>query len=63
MPFCELTGPRLTTVRVFKQEIGGIAVRRLMEKIAGDPWCCRSRSAPSWSCATACAVVDPGTFR
>jgi len=37
MPFCELTGPRLTTVRVFKQEIGGIAVRRLMEKIAGDP--------------------------
>jgi LacI family transcriptional regulator len=29
--------PRLTTVRVYKQEIGGIAVRRLMEKIDGDP--------------------------
>jgi LacI family transcriptional regulator len=37
MPFCEMVQPRLTTVRVFKQEIGGIAVRRLMEKIGGDP--------------------------
>lgn len=37
MSFCELTQPRLTTVRVFKQELGGIAVRRLMEKIEGDP--------------------------
>lgn len=37
MPFCEMVQPRLTTVRVYKQEIGGIAVRRLMEKISGDP--------------------------
>ena len=37
MPFCEMVQPRLTTVRVYKQEIGGIAVRRLMEKIDGDP--------------------------
>lgn len=37
MPFCEMVQPRLTTVRVYKQEIGSIAVRRLMEKIEGDP--------------------------
>jgi LacI family transcriptional regulator len=36
MPFCELTTPRLSTVRVLKQEIGSLAVRRLMEKLAGD---------------------------
>jgi len=36
MPFCEMTHPRLTTVRVPKQEIGGLAVRRLVEKIQGD---------------------------
>ena len=37
MPFCEMTSPRLTTVRVFKQDIGSLAVRRLMQKIDGDP--------------------------
>jgi len=37
MPFCEMTNPRLTTVRVFKQDIGSLAVRRLMQKINGDP--------------------------
>ncbi|MBP7401100.1 MAG: LacI family DNA-binding transcriptional regulator [Clostridia bacterium] len=36
MPFCEMTRPRLSTVRVFKHELGGLAVRRLAEKIAGD---------------------------
>jgi DNA-binding LacI/PurR family transcriptional regulator len=36
MPFCEMTRPRLSTVRVFKQETGGLAVRRLMEKINGE---------------------------
>jgi DNA-binding LacI/PurR family transcriptional regulator len=33
MPFCEITSPRLTTVKVFKQEIGSVAVRRLLQKI------------------------------
>ncbi|CUH95299.1 hypothetical protein P22_1369 [Propionispora sp. 2/2-37] len=33
MPFCEIASPRLTTIRVFKQEIGGAAVRRLLQKI------------------------------
>lgn len=33
MPFCEMTNPRLTTIKVFKQEIGSIAVRRLIEKM------------------------------
>ena len=36
MPLCEMTRPRLSTVRVFKHELGGLAVRRLAEKIAGD---------------------------
>ena len=36
MPFCEMTNPRLTTVKVFKQDIGSIAVKRLMQKINGD---------------------------
>ncbi|MDF2986404.1 MAG: LacI family transcriptional regulator [Eubacterium sp.] len=30
MPFCEITSPRLTTVKVFKQEMGSTAVKRLM---------------------------------
>ncbi len=30
MPFCEITSPRLTTVKVFKQEMGSAAVKRLM---------------------------------
>lgn len=33
MPFCEITNPSLTTIRVFKQELGSIAVKRLIEKI------------------------------
>jgi LacI family transcriptional regulator, purine nucleotide synthesis repressor len=34
MPFCEISSPRLTTIRVKKQYIGKTAVRRLIEKIA-----------------------------
>jgi len=33
MPFCDITNPRLTTIKVFKQEMGGIAVKRLIQKI------------------------------
>lgn len=33
MPFCEITSPRLTTIKVFKQDIGGAAVRRLLYNI------------------------------
>lgn len=36
MPFCEMTNPRLTTIKVFKQEMGSIAVRRLMQKMSGN---------------------------
>lgn len=35
MPFCEMMNPRLTTIKVFKQEMGSIAVKRLVEKING----------------------------
>lgn len=33
MPFCEISNPRLSTVRVHKQHIGKIAVKRLIQKI------------------------------
>ncbi len=36
MPFCEITSPRLTTVKVYKQEMGSIAVKRLVELMDGD---------------------------
>lgn len=35
MPFCEITSPRLTTIRVFKQEMGSIAVKRLLQRMSG----------------------------
>lgn len=33
MPFCEMTDPPLTTIRVFKQRMGMLAVSRLIERI------------------------------
>ncbi len=33
LPFCEITSPRLTTLRVNKQEMGQLAVRRMIEMI------------------------------
>lgn len=33
IPFCEISNPRLTTIHVFKQEMGEIAVRRLVDHI------------------------------
>jgi DNA-binding LacI/PurR family transcriptional regulator len=33
MPFCEISSPRLTTIKVHKQEIGKAAVKRVIEKI------------------------------
>ena len=36
MPFCEITNPRLTTIKVFKQEMGSIAVKRLNQIIQGQ---------------------------
>lgn len=33
MPFCEISDPRLSTVKVFKVEMGRLAVKRLIEKI------------------------------
>lgn len=36
MPFCQVSSPRLTTIKVYKQEIGRLAVKRVLEKINGD---------------------------
>jgi LacI family transcriptional regulator len=36
MPFCEITSPRLTTVKVYKQEMGSLAVKQLMKKLDGN---------------------------
>lgn len=33
MPYCLISNPRLTTIRVFKHDIGRLAVKRLLEKI------------------------------
>jgi LacI family transcriptional regulator len=33
LPFCEIASPRLTSLRVPKQEMGQIAVRRIIEII------------------------------
>jgi DNA-binding LacI/PurR family transcriptional regulator len=37
MPFCEMIEPALTTLRVYKQRMGRIAVKRLIEKIEHNP--------------------------
>ena len=37
MPFCEMTDPPLTTVRVYKQRMGMIALKRLVERIDETP--------------------------
>ena len=34
MPFCEMSSPKLKTIRVFKQEMGTVAVKRLLEHLA-----------------------------
>ena len=31
LPFCEISSPRLTTIKVFKYEMGQLAVKRLIE--------------------------------
>lgn len=36
MPFCEMIEPALTTIKVNKQNMGMVAVRRLVEKIEAD---------------------------
>lgn len=36
MPFCEISSPALTTIRVFKQEMGTVAVKRLLEHLADE---------------------------
>lgn len=36
MPFCEMIDPALTTIRVFKQRMGMLAVDRLINKIEGN---------------------------
>lgn len=36
MPFCEIIEPALTTVKVYKQRMGMLAVKRLLEKLEGN---------------------------
>lgn len=36
MPFCEISSPTLTTIRVFKQEMGALAVKNLMDTIGQE---------------------------
>ena len=36
LPFCEIASPRLSTIRVSKQEMGRLAVKRLMQIVNGD---------------------------
>lgn len=36
MPFCEISSPPLTTIRVFKQEMGRMAVRQLVNNIKSE---------------------------
>jgi len=36
MPFCEISSPRLTTLRVYKQYMGETAITRLIKKISGQ---------------------------
>lgn len=37
MPFCEMVEPALTTIKVFKQRMGMLAIKRLIERIENDP--------------------------
>ena len=44
LPFCSITTPGLTTIRVFKQEMGRTAVRRLLELVRyGDQYVTKSQ--------------------
>lgn len=36
IPFCKMIEPKLTTMRIFKEKIGQMAVRRLVEKIESN---------------------------
>lgn len=39
MPYCEISDPKITTVRVYKQQFGSIAIKRLIDKIqTGDQY-------------------------
>ena len=39
MPFCKIVDPPLTTVKVYKEEIGRQAVKLLVEEVLGDTEC------------------------
>lgn len=36
MPYCQISTPKMTTVKVFKQYFGSLAIKRLIEKIHKD---------------------------
>ena len=38
VPFCEISSPALTTIRVFKQEMGQMAVKQLLGKIKSESY-------------------------
>lgn len=41
MPFCTIISPQLSTIRIYKQEIGRLAVKMLVEQSLGEVECTR----------------------
>lgn len=64
LPFCAISSPPLTTVRVYNYEMGQAAVRRLME-IAGDgnSYCTKTQVTSSFVCRDSVRDLRGGAAR